>query len=164
MYIIIPKTEKALARGFQRCSRQKSFVEIEKESYRDYQAEALADLDSAVKELKEGDVKWAIVKAYQALFSQCTALLVKNLGLYSKDHSCLILALLKHGLVREETLKKISELFKDRESLFEEINKLRLFRNKAMYFPKTQSKLALQEASNAIEETRKLIAILSEEL
>jgi len=158
---MIPKTDQALEKAYAFCMRQNTFIRIDKQSYVDYRDEALADLASAKK---EEDVRWAIVKAYQALFHQCTAVLVKNLGVYSKDHGCLITALLKHALIQKETLEKVHSLFDHKKTLFEEIDRIRLSRNKALYFPKTQSKLGKEETSKIIEEVRALLMILGEQL
>ncbi len=158
---MIPGTDKSLERAYASCVRKKTFIQIDKQSYADYRNEALADLASAKR---EEDVRWAIVKAYQALFHQCSAVLVKNLGVYSKDHGCLIMALLKKNLIAKETLERIHSLFDHKKNLFEEIDSIRISRNKALYFPKTVSKLSKEEANKIIEEVRQLLVILGEQL
>ncbi len=158
---MIPKTDKATEKAYANCVRHKTFIQIDKQSFTDYGDEALADLASAKK---EEDVRWAIVKAYQALFHQCTAVLVKNLGVYSKDHGCLITALLKQNLISRETLEKVHSLLDHKKTLFEEIDAIRLSRNKALYFPKTQSKIGKEEAAYVIEDVRQLLVILVEHL
>ncbi|MBI4146580.1 HEPN domain-containing protein [Candidatus Woesearchaeota archaeon] len=158
---MIPKTHRALERDYANCARHKTFIQIDKQSYADYRDEALADLASAKK---EDDVRWAIVKAYQALFHQCTAVLVKNLGVYSKDHGCLITALLKHNIISRETLEKVHSLLDHKKTLFEEIDAIRLSRNKALYFPKTHSKIGQEETTKVLEDVRQLIVILGEQL
>ncbi|MBS3125392.1 HEPN domain-containing protein [Candidatus Woesearchaeota archaeon] len=158
------KTQKVLDSSFDRCTRQKTFIQIDKLSFRDYRDEALADLDAAKKELANGTIKWAIVKAYQALFLQCTAVLVKTVGVYSKDHGCLLIALLKHNIVSVDVLSKIETMLSHKKTLFEEIERLRISRNKALYFPKTQNIIAAQEAEHIIEEVRSLLVLLGEQL
>ncbi len=159
---MVPKTNEAMGRDYEDCSKRNVFVRIPKERYADYADEALADLSSAQKELQE-NVKWAIVKAYQALFLQCNAVLVKSLGFYSKDHGCLITALIKHKLIPDDALEKIRSMLKQKQTLFEEIDSIRLSRNKALYFPKTMSKLGVQESEATVEEVRKFIAALREQ-
>ncbi len=162
---MIPKTEKSLDKAFDRCNRQKVFIQITKDSYSDYAEEALSDFSSALKDLEQRDLKWAVVKAYQALFLQCTAVIVKNLGIYSKDHGCLILAMLKNNLIRKDILEKVSNMLDHKQSLYEEIDKIRIFRNKALYFPKTQSKIGgKEEVAGIIEEARLLISAIGEQL
>lgn len=158
---MIPKTDKTLEKAYANCVRYKTFIQIDKQSYIFYRDEALADLASAKK---EDDVRWAIVKAYQALFHQCSAVLVKNLGVYSKDHGCLIMALLKNNLITQETLEQVHSLFDHKKTLFEEIDGIRISRNKALYFPKTVSRLGKEEANKVIEEVRQLLVILGEQL
>ena len=161
---MIPKTEKGLETVFAQCARRKVFVLISKEIYRDYRDEALADFASAQDEIVQGNIKWAIVKAYQALFLQCTALLVKRQGVYSKDHGCLVAALLKDASIASDVLQLVQGAFHHRTTLFEEIDHIRIFRNKALYFPKTQSNIGREEAERIIENVRKLIAALGEYL
>ncbi|MCK5025863.1 MAG: HEPN domain-containing protein [Nanoarchaeota archaeon] len=161
---MIPKSSKSLDNAHERCSRKRTFIQINKDSYSDYRDEALSDLDSAHKEIRGGSLKWAIVKAYQALFLQCTAALVKNLGVYSKDHGCLIIALLKNDIISKDVLEKINKMFKHKQTLYEGIDRIRLFRNKALYFPKSQSRLAKEETEKTVEEIRKLINAIGEQL
>ena len=158
------KTQEGLDNSFDRCTRQKTFIQIDKMSFKDYRDEALADLDAAKKELTNGTVKWAIVKAYQALFILCTAVLVKKVGVYSKDHGCLVIALLKHNIVSGDVLNKIETMLNHKKTLFEEIERLRISRNKALYFPKTQNIIATKEAEHIIEAVRSLLVLLGEQL
>lgn len=166
---MIPKNISKLNKEFNRCSSKNTFVKVGKESYIDYMNEALSDLNSAEK---EGNEKWAITKAYQALFLACNALLVKKLGFYSKDHGCVIVALLKHGIVSEEKLEKITSMLEQKKkmfselrpknSFFEEISNIRIARNKYLYLPQTQRKLKVS-AKGVIEEVKEIIRILGEE-
>lgn len=162
---MMPKTEKSVKKAFESCNKKKVFVSIDKESYLDYVTESLEDLNSAQKELDEGDLKWAVVKAYQSLFLYCTAVLVKNLGIYSKDHGCLIIALLEEKVVKNDILERISSLLEDKQSLYDEVERIRLFRNKMLYFPKSSAKFGNKnEVLKIIEEVRQLISVLGEGL
>lgn len=157
-----------MEKSFRKC--QKNFIEVDRESFRYYMEEAYADLHSAEKEENE---KWAIVKAYQALFLMLNALLVRHLGYYSKDHGCVIIALLKNEIVSRETLEKIRAALKEKEKLFsglkteedlfEEISNIRITRNKYLYLPKTLRKLS-SSPPGIIEEVKELIKILGEGL
>lgn len=162
---MLPKNEKSLDNEYKKCKRQRNFISVSKESYNDYVEEAYSDIISAEKELREEiNIKWAVVKAYQALFSMCTAIVIKNLGFYSKDHGCLIIILLKENLISDKTLKRVSSTLKNKESLFEEVTKIRLLRNKAMYFPKAQQKVNLAIVEEALKEIKEIIKALSEEI
>lgn len=160
---MIPKTARSLERDYSACLKKKKFVLIDKTSYKDYFIESHPDLASAKKELEAGDLKWSFVKIYQSLFLLCNSILVKNLGFYSKDHKCLITALMKNKLIPENVLKSVKEIIK-KKTLFEEINDVRIGRNKAMYFPKTQRKLTDNEIREAFGEVEKLIDVLGDAL
>jgi len=166
---MIPKNEKKLENEFKRCERSKSFVTIPKDSYLDYVKEAYSDLNSAEGELGKSD-KWAIVKAYQGLFLMCNALLVKNLGYYSKDHGCVILGLLKNRIIDNETLQRISSILEKRDKLsqkepfknfFNKIDDIRILRNKYLYLPETQRKLK-ESPKDIIDEIKEIMKILNE--
>ncbi len=161
---MMPKTDKKMENAYARC--QKHFVKVGEESYKDYFEEAYSDLDSADHE--END-KWAITKAYQALFLYCNGLLVKKTGFYSKDHGCVIIGLLKNSIVSKEILNKINKMLEQKKSLFKELNgnlfmeidNIRIARNKYLYIPKTQRKLK-ESPKERIKEVKEIIQILSE--
>jgi len=54
-------------------------------------AEARADLSAAKRTLEKADYKWAIVKAYYAIFHACRSL-VYSAGYSEKSHDCVIVA------------------------------------------------------------------------
>src|SRR3989338_5948395 len=164
---MFPKTKEKLDKEYEKC--RKSFVAVNKESYLHYKNEAYSDLQSAENDSSE---KWAITKAYQALFLMCNALLVKNSGYYSKDHSCIIIALLKNNIVTEGTLNKINDTLKEKKKLltefepkdnfFEEISNIRITRNRYLYLPATQ--IPLQNAPHAhLQTTRRKTTTLEEQ-
>lgn len=163
---MLPKTNEKLENAYARC--RKYFIIANKENYKDYFEEAYSDLESASKEEKD---KWAITKAYQALFLYCNGLLVKKTGFYTKDHGCVITGLLKNNIVPPEILQKISKMLEQKkkffseielkDNLFTEISNIRIARNKYLYLPKTQRELQ-ESPKQRIEEVKELIRILSE--
>jgi HEPN domain-containing protein len=163
---MLPKNNKALEKEYSRC--QKSFIAVDRGLYTDYFEEAYSDLDSADREKSD---KWAITKAYQALFLYCNGLLVRSLGVYSKDHGCVLVGLLKNSIVSEEILKKIHDMLEDKKKVFteielennffEETGRIRIARNKYLYLPKTQRKLR-ESPKERIKEIKEIIKILSE--
>ena len=163
---MLPKNEK-LEKIFAKCL--KKFVKVNKNQYVAYIEESYGDLSSAEKEENE---KWAITKAYQALFLMCNALLVKNLGYYSKDHNCVIITLLRNKIISDKTIEKISKMLEEKEqllnefktkiNLFEEIANIRIARNKYLYLPKTQRKLSVSH-KEIIKEVKEIILLLNEE-
>ena len=162
---MLPKNNKALEREYKRC--QKTFISVSKEAYKDYFEEAYSDLESADKE--END-KWAIAKAYQALFMYCNGLLVRGIGFYSKDHVCVLIGLLKNNIVSKDTLEKINNLLEERkkafteielkDNFFEEMSRIRITRNKYLYLPKTLRKLK-ESPKERVKEVKEIIRILS---
>ncbi len=162
---MIPKDIKKLDKEYERC--KKSFVKVDKGAYIHYKNEAYSDLQSAEKDTSP---KWAITKAYQALFLICNAILVRNLGFYSKDHSCVIIALLKNKIITGEAISKINNMlvekkkllpeFKSKDNFFEEVSNIRITRNKYLYLPETERKLKISHKT-IIEEVKEIINILS---
>lgn len=160
---MMPKNKESLEREHNRCIAEKAFVRIPKESYSDYVKEAYADIASAEEDVQKSP-KWAIVKAYQALFLMSNALSIKKLGFYSKDHGCILVALMKENVISPELLEKISAILKQRkkaENFFEEVSNIRIARNKYLYLPQTQRKLNVS-ASDIIEEIKEIIRVLGE--
>jgi len=163
---MMPGTREKLEREYEKCERK--LVRIDSSLYREYQSSAYEDLDSA---RKEESPKWAITKAYQALFTMCNSILVRKLGLYSKDHNCVIITLLYKNLIPEETLGKIHEMLEEKDrlftelhpkdSFFEEVSNIRIIRNKYLYLPKTLRKIKAP-SGQIIDEVRELIKLLGE--
>ena len=163
---MLPKNNTALEKEYKRC--QKSFITISKEAYKDYFEEAYSDLDSADKE--END-KWAIAKAYQALFLYCNGLLVRKTGFYSKDHGCVLIGLLKNNIVPKEILEKIHNTLEEKKKVFseielkddffEEMSRIRITRNRYLYLPKTQRKLK-ESPKERVKEVKEIMRILGE--
>lgn len=143
MIVMMPKNESTLEREYSRCVKKKKFVEMPKEKYIDYVKEAYSDIASAEEEVEKSP-KWAVVKAYQALFLMSNALLVRKTGFYSKDHGCILIALMKENALPEKVMNNISALLKNKkknEDFFEEVSDIRIARNKYLYLPQTQRKL-----------------------
>lgn len=153
---MIPKTQKTLEKVNKKCKSKA--IEIDNSLYIEYQSLAYEDLESATK---EENPRWAVTKAYQALFLMCNSILVKKLGIYSKDHNCMIIHLLYNQLIPKETLNKIQNMLNDKETLFQEITNIRIKRNKYLYLPKTLRNVKTP-ANQIIKEVKKIIKILGE--
>lgn len=161
---MIPNTEKAVEKAYEFCEKRRKFVPMEKERYSDYIDESQSDLLSAEEEeIKKGKLKWAIVKIYQSLFLLCNAFLIKNIGFYSKDHGCLIYALMKNKIISLEITGKLNQIL-EKKNLFEEISETRIERNQALYFPKTIRKISDEEIKKTYEHVKKIILSLSGEI
>ena len=126
------------------------------------------DLDSAKK---EENPRWAVTKAYQALFLMCNSILVRKLGFYSKDHNCVLIALSSNELISEDILTQIREMLNKKNKLFtelppkdlfyEEIFNIRIIRNKYLYLPKSL-RMVKAPSEEIVEEVRQLIRLLGE--
>lgn len=160
---MMPKNKNALEREYTRCIKSNAFVQISKEKYIDYVKEAYADIASAEQEIEKSP-KWALVKAYQALFLMSNALLIKKMGFYSKDHGCILVALMKENGIPEKVLGSISELLKNKKKnrdFFEEVSDIRVARNKYLYLPQTQRQMNVS-VKDIVDEIKSLIKIMGE--
>ncbi len=161
--VMMPKSENALEREYSRCIKKKKFVQMPKEKYIDYVKEAYSDIASAEQEVEKSP-KWAVVKAYQALFLMSNALLVRKTGFYSKDHGCILIALMKEKVFSRKIIDDISVLLKNKkknEDFFEEVSDIRIARNKYLYLPQTQRKLNVS-VKELVDEIKILIKIMSD--
>ncbi len=152
---MMPKTKESLERTYKRCENK--FIKIDMFLFTDYQSLAYEDLDSAVKETNP---RWAITKSYHSLFLMCNSILVKKLGVYSKNHTCILIALLHNNLIPKNILEKIDKIL-GKKSFFEEISDIRIIRNKYLYLPKTLREVKTP-AQELVEEIKQLIKLLGE--
>lgn len=114
--IKLPKKEKSIEKFFKNCEKRKKFVNDTEEHYKKHLKKAKHDLTRAIAEFKDECWDWTVIKAYYAIHHAGNALLSKNKNQYSKDHSCLIIALKHHNLIDEvlfEELIKINKKFSD---------------------------------------------------
>ena len=139
-------------------------IEIPEGNYVSYRETAIADLHSAEQDLHETNTRWAIVKAYNAFTLVCTALLVKYRGRYVKDADGLFTALRQEKLISEKTWSRIQAELKITGTFEELVEEVRLLRNKALYYPSTQSKIANADAQHLVETVRQVILIVGEDL
>lgn len=158
MFKMISEDKKYLEESYKRCSRK--FIKIDRSLFIEYQDMAYEDLDSAIK---ENNPRWALNKAYQALFLMCNSILARKKGVYSKNHECVLIALIYNDLIPKEIMDKIDELLKNKEklSLFDEISNIRIIRNRYLYLPKTLRK-SISPVKEVINEIKEIIKILGE--
>lgn len=161
--IMMPSNRQSLEKEYKRCIAKKAFVQIPKEAHTDYIKEAYSDIASAEEDVEKSP-KWAIVKAYQALFMMTNALSIKKLGFYSKDHGCILVALMNENVIPSEILSKISAILAQRkktENFFDEVSNIRIARNKYLYLPETHRKLDVSVA-DVVDEIKEIIRILGD--
>jgi len=161
--IKLPKTEKAIENCFINCDKRKKFVIDTKEHYKNRLKKAKHDLKCAIDEYKNKNWDWTIVKAYYAIHHAANALFSKKKGLFSKDHSCLIIALKYHKLINEylfNELIKVYEGFSDTLSigLTFELRKI------GQYDVDRWEELTEDDAKMVLETAKKFISYVEENL
>ena len=162
----LPKTVKALERAYQNCEKRKKFREIDSQRFQDYVVRSQKDITSADNDFKNADYYWVRIKAYQALFHMLNALLVKNFGYYSKDHSCILTALLKNNIITNETASKLHLVVEDTvkettsEDAIQDIDDLRIQRNFALYKPKAWEEVTKEDIEQELNKIKNNIKIL----
>ena len=118
--IKLPEKEDSIKNFFENCEKRKKFVNEPPEHYKNHLKKAKHDLTRAIAEFKDECWDWTIIKSYYSLHHAGNALLSKNKNIFSKDHSCLIIALKYYDLIDKslfEELIKIDKKFSDTLSL-----------------------------------------------
>lgn len=118
--IKLPKKEDSIEKFFRGCEKRKKFIEDSKEHHKRHLKKAKHDLSRAIAEFEDECWDWTIVKSYYAIHHGGNALLSRNKNQFSKDHSCLIIALKHYDLIDTslfDELVKINERFSDVLSL-----------------------------------------------
>lgn len=108
--IKLPKKEGSIKRFFENCEKRRKFVDDTKDHYKKHLKKAKHDLSRAIAEFKDKCWDWTVVKAYYAIHHAGNALLSKNKIKFSKDHSCLIIALKYFNLIDKTLFNELVEL------------------------------------------------------
>lgn len=162
----IPDSGQALKKAFLNCQSRKKFREVSQETYQDYLERAQKDLASAERDFQAGDFHWARIKAYQSLFHLLNALLVKHLGFFSKDHGCVIVALMSHNIISGQTAGKINLLMDkavadtNTKNVYQDINEFRIQRNFALYKPKAWEEVRREDVAEELDKIKYNFSIL----
>ena len=161
----LPKSSTALEKAYQNCTQRGRFKQVEKSAYGDYLQRAQKDLVSAERDLSGGDLHWARVKAYQALFHLLNALLVKHLGFFSKDHGCVIVALMSYDIITSKTAEELSLLKQEAikstiTAVYQDLDEFRIQRNFALYKPKACEEVIKEDVQSEIEKIKANFKVL----
>jgi len=116
----LPKREESINKFFNGCENRKKFIDDTEDHYKKHLKKANHDLTRAIAEFKDECWDWTIIKSYYAMHHAGNAILSKNKNKFSKDHSCLIIALKYYNIIDKslfEELIKINERFSDILSL-----------------------------------------------
>jgi|SRR3989344_104091 len=106
----LPKKEESIKKFFLNCESRKKYVEDTKDHYKKHLKKSKHDLTRAIAEFEDECWDWTIIKAYYAIHHAGNSLLSKNKSLFSKDHSCLIVALKYYDLIERGLFEKIISL------------------------------------------------------
>jgi uncharacterized protein (UPF0332 family) len=162
------QTSAALEKAYQNCEKRSKLREISSEQFQDYLVRSQKDIASAENDFKNGDYYWARIKAYQALFHMLNALLVKKYGYYSKDHGCILTALLKHKIITGEValqlhvvIESISEKSASMEEAVQDIDDFRIQRNFALYEPKAWKDVTKEDVAQELNKIKNNLKILA---
>ena len=108
--IKLPKKDAGIENFYQNCEKRKKFIEVEKGDYLQHLKKSKHDLYRAIKEYEDKCWDWTVIKAYYSIHHAANALLLKKKGLLCKDHSCLIISLKYHNLIKEDLFKELSKM------------------------------------------------------
>lgn len=110
--IKLPEKEGSIKKFFCNCEKRKKFVNDTKEHYKKHLGKAKHDLARAIDEFEDECWDWTIIKAYYAIHHAANALLSKKKSQFSKDHSCLIIALKYYNLIDKSLFNELIEINK----------------------------------------------------
>jgi len=169
----LPKTAEALEKAYKNCEKRNKFRKIDSQKFQDYVVRSQKDIASAANDFKNEDYYWVRIKAYQSLFHMLNALLVKNFGYYSKDHGCILTALMKNNIITDEIASKlhivVENLSKDdiisittSEDALQDIDDFRIQRNFALYKPKAWEEVTKEDIEQELTKIKENIKILAE--
>lgn len=106
----MPKNEASVSKFFSNCDGRGKLVKDTEGHHKNHIRKAKHDLARAEAEFAEMCWDWTIVKACYAIHHAGNALLSRKKGVFSKDHSCLIIALRHWDLIAADFFKEMSEL------------------------------------------------------
>src|SRR3989344_9057051 len=108
--IKLPNKKEGIEKFYLNCQKRNKFIHGDKEFYKKHLKKAKHDLYRALKEFEDKCWDWTVIKAYYSIHHTANSLLLKEKGFFCKDHSCLIIALKYHNLIKEDLFKELSKL------------------------------------------------------
>ena len=161
--IKLPKTEEAIKNHFLNCENRKKFVKDTEQHYKKRLKKAKHDLKCAADEFQNKNWDWTIVKAYYAIHHAANALFSKKRGLFSKDHSCLIIALKYHNLIDGNLFNELTNIYEG----FSDTLSIGLtfeLRKIGQYDVDRWEELTEEDAKKVLETAKKFISYAEENL
>jgi len=92
------------------------------------------------------------------------ALLIKKMGLYSKDHGCILIGFMHENIIPPEIMDNISVFLRSIDkngTFFDEVSNIRIARNKYMYLPENGRNFDVS-VKEIVDEIRNLIRIMGD--
>lgn len=161
--IKMPKTGRAIENSYKSCTKRKKYISDTPENYKKRLKKAKHDLQCAIDELQTCNWDWTIIKAYYAIHHAANALFSKKKELFSKDHSCLIIALKYFDLIDKkffDELISIAEKFSDTLS----IDIAFAMRKIGQYDVNKWEDLTKEDAEKLLEFAKKFLSYIEQEL
>ncbi len=106
-----PKDGEPLKNFFLNCEGRRKFVQDTKGHHKQHLKKSKHDFYRAEAEFRDMCWDWTIIKAYYSIHHAGNALLSKEKGVFSKDYSCLIVALNYWKLIDESLFEKLVEVY-----------------------------------------------------
>ena len=159
----LPTMEESIRNIFLNCRNRKRIIPDVKDHFKSHLKKAKHDLSKAEAEFEDLCWDWTIVKTYYAIHHAANALLSKSKCTFSKDHSCLIVALKYLNLIEPslfEEMVKIHERFSDVFSLDITFQ----LRKISQYNVDGWENLSMEDAEPVLELARKFVAFVEVKL
>ncbi|MDP7080276.1 MAG: HEPN domain-containing protein [Candidatus Undinarchaeales archaeon] len=107
---MLPREEGPINRFFDNCMKRKRLLDDVPDHHRKHLLKAKHDLARARAEFDDECWDWTVVMAYYAIHHAGNALLSREKGLFSKDHSCLIIALQRWDLITADFMGEMAQV------------------------------------------------------
>jgi len=161
--IKLPRTKQSLDKVFLNCEKRKKLIADTFEHYKQHLKKAKHDFSRADAEFKDECWDWTIIKAYYSIHHVGNALMSKKKGVFSKDHSCLIVALNHFKLIPSDLFLELINLHEN----FSEILSLDLtfqLRKISQYSVDEWEDLTKKDAKLVLDIAKKLIIFVEGEI
>tara|TARA_B100000315_G_C14194558_1_gene414864 strand:- start:16 stop:522 length:507 start_codon:yes stop_codon:yes gene_type:complete len=161
--IKLPRSLESIDKFFVNCQKRKKLLEDTENHHEKHLKKAKHDLTRAIAEFQDDCWDWTIVKAYYALHHAGNALLSFRKKEFSKDHSCLVIALKKYNLITEELFEQLTSL----NEKFSDILSLDMafqLRKISQYSVDEWDSLTKQDAELILNLAKKFVSYVEEKL
>lgn len=106
----LPRDGERIKNSYSNCAASKKFISVGEKEFTAHLEKAKSDLSKVKSDYDKEAWDWTIIKSYYATMHALNALLVKEKGVYAKDHFCTVLAAKYFNLLPEELYEKLREI------------------------------------------------------